>query len=175
MSPKRLKASRYRHDRNRSQAHILKENEPLMTSVEENNIEELNESTRLEPEFANITSDIDSSGPKLGDILPELKKMNKEIESNKNQEKEVTEVASEAVLNVTEQLEPLTAAPKEEFTEPESAAEPLENAQNENVEEPVEDLQRSLSQRLPVQMIQTEFLFLPPTLMTRFQIVLVQF
>ncbi|MBP5243149.1 MAG: DUF4115 domain-containing protein [Succinivibrio sp.] len=139
MSPKRLKASRYRHDRNRGQAHILKENEPLMTSVEENNIEELNESTRLEPEFANITSDIDSSGPKLGDILPELKKMNKEIESNKNQEKEVTEVASEAVLNVTEQLEPLTAAPKEEFTEPESAAEPLENAQNENVEEPVEE------------------------------------
>lgn len=139
MSPKRLKASRYRHDRNRAQAHILKENEPLMTSVEENNIEELNESTRLEPEFANITSDIDSSGPKLGDILPELKKMNKEIESNKNQEKEVTEVASEAVLNVTEQLESLTAAPKEEFTEPESAAEPLENAQNENVEEPVEE------------------------------------
>lgn len=139
MSPKRLKASRYRHDRTRGQAHILKENEPLMTSVEENNIEELNESTRLEPEFANITSDIDTSGPKLGDILPELKKMNKEIESNINQEKEVTEVASEAVLNVTEQLEPLTAAPKEEFTEPESVSEPVENAQNEKAEEPVEE------------------------------------
>lgn len=80
----------------------------MMNGVEDKTIEEIKESTRLEPEFSDINSDIDSSGPKLGDILPELKQMNKEIESNKKQENEVTEVSSEAVLNVEEQSEPVT-------------------------------------------------------------------
>ena len=143
MSPKRLKASRYRHDRNRSQAHILKENEPMMNGVEEQTIEEIKESTRLEPELADISSDIDTSGPKLGDILPELKKMNKEIESNNNQEKEVTEVASENVLKAEKQEEPVADTkdelPKETVPEAAPAVESFENKKVENEPERAEE------------------------------------
>ena len=143
MSPKRLKASRYRHDRNRSQAHILKENEPMMNGVEEQTIEEIKESTRLEPELADISSDIDSSGPKLGDILPELKKMNKEIESNNNQEKEVTEVASENVLKAEKQEEPVADTkdelPEETVPEAAPAVESFETKKVENEPERAEE------------------------------------
>ena len=143
MSPKRLKASRYRHDRNRSQAHILKENEPMMNGVEEQTIEEIKESTRLEPELADISSDIDTSGPKLGDILPELKKMNKEIESNNNQEKEVTEVASENVLKAEKQEEPVADTkdelPEETVPEAAPAVESFETKKVENEPERAEE------------------------------------
>lgn len=116
----------------------------MMNGVEEQTIEEIKESTRLEPELADITSDIDTSGPKLGDILPELKKMNKEIESNKNQETEVTEVASEAVLNVEKQEEPVAdikeEVPQEVLPEAKVAPEPFKAeepaGETDRVEEP---------------------------------------
>lgn len=116
----------------------------MMNGVEEQTIEEIKESTRLEPELADITSDIDTSGPKLGDILPELKKMNKEIESNKNQETEVTEVASEAVLNVEKQEEPVAdikeEVPQEVLPEAKVASEPFKAeepaGEPDRVEEP---------------------------------------
>lgn len=116
----------------------------MMNGVEEQTIEEIKESTRLEPELADITSDIDTSGPKLGDILPELKKMNKEIESNKNQETEVTEVASEAVLNVEKQEEPVAdikeEVPQEVLPEAKVAPEPFKAeepaGEPDRVEEP---------------------------------------
>ncbi|MBQ9221636.1 MAG: DUF4115 domain-containing protein [Succinivibrio dextrinosolvens] len=143
MSPKRLKASRYRHDRNRSQAHILKENEPMMNGVEEQTIEEIKESTRLEPELADIRSDIDTSGPKLGDILPELKKMNKEIESNNNQENELTEVASENVMKAEKQEEPVADTkdelPEETVPEVASAVESFESKKIESEPERAEE------------------------------------
>ena len=115
----------------------------MMNGVEEQTIEEIKESTRLEPELADISSDIDSSGPKLGDILPELKKMNKEIESNNNQEKEVTEVASENVLKAEKQEEPVADTkdelPEETVPEAAPAVESFETKKVENEPERAEE------------------------------------
>ncbi len=114
----------------------------MMNGVEEQTIEEIKESTRLEPELADISSDIDSSGPKLGDILPELKKMNKEIESNNNQENEVAEAASESVLNTEKQEEPVAETkaelPEETVPKAEPAAESFETPKVEKEPESVE-------------------------------------
>lgn len=114
----------------------------MMNGVEEQTIEEIKESTRLEPELADISSDIDSSGPKLGDILPELKKMNKEIESNNNQENEVAEAASESVLNTEKNEEPVADTkdelPEETVPKAEPAAESFETPKVEKEPESVE-------------------------------------
>ncbi len=111
MAQKKLKASRYnKYDRNRGQNRVLNDdNEPMMNGVEEKTIEEINESSRLEPELDTITSDLDSSGPKLGDILPpELKNMKTQLESDKNQETqkeaEVSETEAKEVQSTTEEV-----------------------------------------------------------------------
>ncbi len=95
MSQKRLKASRYRYDRNRGQ-NLKEEREPQMNNVEEKTIDEINESVRNEPELETISTGVDSSGPKLGDILPpELKNMTKENDEKKAESTEDSTVASE--------------------------------------------------------------------------------